>query len=381
RFFWPAFSPVLLNLAMIGTILLGAGALEQRGIHPAWVLPIGVVLGGVLQFVSQLIPLRRIDRLTRPRLERHPEVAKVARLLGPSVIGLGIYQIDILLSRLFASLLPEGAVTYLYYAMRLVELPQAVFIMAIAAAALPDLSTARAHDDPEEMKRTWRSALSMSSFVIAPSLAVLTVLAVPVVAVLLQRGRFDYAMTGNTAAALAWVALGMPGVAGVRNTSPFFYALQDTRTPVKISAVTLVAYVGLCLALMWPFGHVGIAAAIGAGGTLQFLLQLVLLRRKVGPLGLRAIVGQSFRHLGAALVAAAAAWGVAGLGRWEDGSTWANAGILAVAILAAGGAYLGAALALGAPDAQALLAGLGRRLAGARGNRTSTGDDPPDQGG
>jgi putative peptidoglycan lipid II flippase len=361
RFFWPAFSPVLLNLSIIGTTLLGAGALEANGWHPAWALPIGVVLGGALQFASQVIPLRRIDRLPRPRFERHPEVAKVARLLGPSVIGLGLYQVDILLSRLFASMLPEGAVTYLYYAMRLVEMPQAVFVMAIAAAALPDLSVARAHDDPDEMKRTWRSALSMSSFVVAPALVVLTVLSVPVVAVILQRGRFDAAMTEATAAALVWVALGIPGVAGVRNTSPFFYALQDTRTPVKISAVTLVLYVGLCLSLMWPFGHVGIAAAIGAAGTLQFVMQVILLRRKVGPLGLREVAGRAVRHAGAAAVAAVAAWGVARLGRWAEGSTWANAGVLFAALGAAAAAYLGAAALLGAPELRTLRNAVRRR--------------------
>ncbi|NMC70277.1 MAG: murein biosynthesis integral membrane protein MurJ [Myxococcales bacterium] len=362
RFFWPAFSQTLFNLSMIGTTILAAGWLESHGIHPIWSLAIGVLAGGALQFASQIVPLRRIDRLPRPRLERHPEVTKVAKLLGPSVIGLGIYQLDILLSRLFASLLPEGSVTYLYYCMRLVELPQAVFVMAIAAAALPDLSLASAKGETDALKRTYVRSLTMSSFVAVPSVVGLAVLAVPVVAVLFQRGAFTWEMTGHTADALVWIALGIPGVAGVRNTSPVFYALQDTRTPVKMSALSLVLYIGLCLALMGPWKHVGIAAAIAAAPTAQFLAQVVFLRRKIGALGLRAAFDQLWRHLASAGVMVAACLPVASLGRWSEGGTLRNTLVLAAALLAGGATYAAAAWVFGARDARALLDGLRRRL-------------------
>jgi putative peptidoglycan lipid II flippase len=306
--------------------------------------------------------MKRLDRLPRPRLAKHPEVTKVARLLGPSVIGLGIYQADILLSRLFASLLPEGSVTYLYYCMRLVELPQAVFVMAIAAAALPDLSLASAKGEVGEMKRTYVRSLTMSSFVAVPSVVGLWVLAVPIVAVLFQRGAFTQEMTGHTADALVWIALGIPGVAGVRNTSPVFYALQDTRTPVKMSALSLVLYIGLCLALMGRFRHVGIAAAISAAPTAQFLAQIVFLRRKIGPLGLRDAVDQLVRHVAAGWIMAAACLAAASPGRWEDGATLRNAVILGAALVAGGAAYFLGAWVFGVRDARALLDGLRRRL-------------------
>lgn len=362
RFFWPAFSQTLFNLSMIGATILSAGWLESQGIHPIWSLAIGVLVGGALQFASQLLPLRQIDRLPRPRLERHPEVTKVAKLLGPSVIGLGIYQLDILLSRLFASLLPEGSVTYLYYCMRLVELPQAVFVMAIAAAALPELSLASAKGEVGALKRTYVRSLTMSSFVSVPAVVGLAVLAVPVVAVLFQRGAFTWEMTNHTADALVWIALGIPGVAGVRNTSPVFYALQDTRTPVKMSALSLVLYIGLCLSLMWRYQHVGIAAAIAAAPTAQFLAQVAFLRRKIGTLGLGPALDQLWRHLAAAWVMTGACLPVASLGSWADGATLHNTLVLAAALLVAGLAYFLGAWVFGARDARALLDGLRRRF-------------------
>jgi putative peptidoglycan lipid II flippase len=362
RFFWPAFSQALFNLAGAGAAILGAGWFAARGIHPVWSLVVGVLVGGVLQLACQVLPLKRVDRLPRPRLEKHPQVAKVARLLGPSVIGLGIYQLDVLLTRFFGSLLPEGSISYLNYCMRLVELPQGVFVMAIAAAALPELSLAGAHGDRDEMKRTWLRSLSLSSFVAIPSVIGLAVLAVPVVAVVFQRGQFTWEMTRNTADALVWMALGIPGVAGVRNTSPFYYALQDTKTPVKTSAASLVLYVGLCLSLMWPFRHVGIAAAIAAGGTAQFAVQLVLLRRKIGALGLHRLLGDVLRHAAAGAAMGGVCLAVALPGRWEEGSTARNIGVLAAALLAGGLAYLAAAWALRAPDARALVDALRRRL-------------------
>jgi len=362
RFFWPAFSQTLFNLSMIGTTILAAGWLESHGVHPVWSLAVGVLVGGALQLASQIAPLRRLDRLPRPRLQRHPEVTKVAKLLGPSVIGLGIYQLEILLSRLFASLLPEGSVTYLYYCMRLVDLPQAVFVMAIAAAALPDLSLASAKGETDTLKRTYVRSLTMSSFVSVPSVVGLAVLAVPAVAVLFQRGAFTGEMTGHTADALVWIALGIPGVAGVRNTSPVFYALQDTKTPVQVSALSLVLYVGLCLAWMGPWKHVGIAAAMAAAPTVQFAAQVILLRRKIGAIGLRAVLDQLWRHLAAAWVMVGACLPIASFGRWSDGGSLRNTLVLAATLVAGGTAYATAAWIFGARDARTLFDGLRRRI-------------------
>ncbi|MBI5499443.1 MAG: polysaccharide biosynthesis C-terminal domain-containing protein, partial [Deltaproteobacteria bacterium] len=246
------------------------------------------------------------------------------------------------------------------------ELPQAVFVMAIAAAALPELSLASAKGEVGEIKRTYARSLSMSSFVAVPSVIGLAVLAVPIVSVLFQHGAFTREMTGHTADALVWIALGIPGVAGVRNTSPVFYALQDTRTPVKMSALSLVLYIGLCLALMGRYQHVGIAMAISAAPTAQFLAQAWFLRRKLGARGLRRVLDQVWRHAAAGWVMAGACLIAAAPGRWEEGFTARNALVLGGAVVAAALAYFLAAWVFAAQDARALLGGLRRRLGGRR---------------
>jgi putative peptidoglycan lipid II flippase len=145
RFFVPAFSPFFWNLAMIVTAVSLAPMLEQRGIEPVVSIAVGVLLGGLLQVIWQLPALAKVGRVVFPSLNlRHPQLLKVFKLMLPMTLGFGLYQIDILLSRLFASFLPEGSVSYLYYGMRLIDLPQAVFLLAIGSAVMPQLSRAAA---------------------------------------------------------------------------------------------------------------------------------------------------------------------------------------------------------------------------------------------
>lgn len=369
RFFWPAFSPALLNLAIIAATLAGASRLDAAGHNPVWALAIGVLLGGALQFAAHLLPLRRIDRLPAPSLRSGPAIRQVAGLLGPSVLGMALYQVDILLTRFFASMLDEGSVTYLFYAARLVELPQALFAMAVATAALPRLSQAEAASDRDETKRTWRRSVSMSSFVALPAFAALAVLAEPVVAVLFQRGEFDREMTVHTASALVWCAAGIPGVAGVRNTTQLFFALRDARTPVRLSFLNLVVFVTLCLLLMWHLGHVGIAIASGVTPNVQFAVQLAVLRRRIGPLGLREVAADAIRHAVAAAAMVGACLAAALPARWEEGGTIRNAALLAAVLAAGGAAYFGAAWALGTSDARALAAAVRRGIGGREARR------------
>ena len=138
--------------------------------------------------------------------------------------------------------------------------------------------------------------------------------------------------------------------------------MQDTRTPVKMSALNLVLYIGLCLALMGPYKHVGIAMGISAATTVQFLAQIWFLRRKIGALGLRRVIDQVWRHAAAGCMMGGVCFAAAAPGRWEEGFTATNALILAGALFAAASAYFLAAWLLAAHDARALLAGLRRRL-------------------
>jgi putative peptidoglycan lipid II flippase len=363
RFFVPAFSPFFWNLAMIASALLASGPLAARGVPPVMSIAAGVVLGGLLQVLWQLPALARVGRLVRPVLSPgDPELRKVARLMLPMTLGYGIYQVDVLLSRLFASFLPEGSVSYLYYGMRVVDLPQAVFLLAIGTAVLPELSRAAAEHRPEDLRRSYGRALGLSLFVALPATVGIVVLARPIVSVLFLRGRFDLAMLEQTSLALMCMAPGIVGTAGVRVTMPAFFAQADTRTPTVIGAVNLAVYVAACLALMGPLQHLGLALALSIAPLTQFGQLAVALRRRVGPLGLRSVGRAVARSSAGCAVMGGAVWLLARPGRWDDPGRIALNAVLLLGCVAAGAAlYAAVTYLLGAPELEEIAAALRRR--------------------
>lgn len=360
RFFVPAFSPFFWNLSMIGCALLLTPQLEAYGVRPVMSIAAGVVLGGLLQVIWQLPSLRKVGRLVWPALQfGHPELLKVFRLMLPMTLGFGLYQIDVLLSRLFASFLPGGSVSYLYYGMRVVDLPQAVFFLAIGAAVLPQLSRAAAEDRIQDLKRSYSDALSLALYVALPATVGIVVLARPIVSVLFLRGEFDVTMLHNTSTALAWMAPGVLGTAGVRVTTPAFFARNDTRTPTVVGAINLALYIAACLVLMRPFGHLGLAASLSIAPLTQFAQLLFALRRKVGRLGLRRVALTVARSVAGCALMAAAAWFLSTLGRWDDPShILLNAAVLAGAVLAGVLVYAAVTRLLGARELTTILSSL-----------------------
>lgn len=363
RFFAPAFSTVLLNLSMIGTIWLLTDTCRVHGLAGVFSTAPGVLLGGVLQLALQIVYLRREGMTAWPRWDLgHPGVRKVLRLTGPMILGLASYQLMIFAANLFASLLAEGTATYLYNSSRLVELPQAVFGMAIATASLPTLSRFRTDNDMAGLKETYTHSLGLALFVTLPACAGLIVLARPIVTVLYQRGAFTPAMTQATAETLAAMALQVGAVTVVRQTVQVFYALQDTRTPVKASFASLLAYVVFALWLMRPLEHVGLALAMTLAATAQAVVLLAILRVRIGRLGLRALLKRGLIWIAAAAVMCVACWAASRLGRWEEGgNAIRNIGVLGLALAAGLGAYLAAAALLRAPELAQLKSALGRR--------------------
>jgi putative peptidoglycan lipid II flippase len=363
RFFVPAFSPFFWNLSMIVTALALAPSLAARGIEPVISIACGVLLGGLLQVIWQLPSLAKVGRLVWPAMQlRHAALGKVFKLMVPMTLGFGLYQIDVLLSRLFASFLPEGSVSYLYYGMRMVDLPQAVFLLAIGSAVLPALSRAAAEGRIEDLKRSYGHALSMSLYVALPATVGLLVLARPVISVLFMRGEFDAGMLENTSLALMCMAPGIIGTAGVRVTTPAFFARNDTRTPTVIGAINLVLYIGACLVLMGPFGHLGLAAALSLAPLTQFAQLLVSLRRDVGPLGLRAVAGSAARSVAGAAIMGVAVWCGTTLGHWEDPSRFLlNAGVLTGCVAVGSLVYVAVTRLLGSTEPATIMRSLSKR--------------------
>lgn len=364
RFAAPAFAPALLNVALIGAALLLAPVIEEHGWAAVFALALGALLGGILQLLAQMPSLAKEGLLVRPKMGLDdPYVRKCGRLMVPLLAGLGVYQLNVLLSRLLASFLPTGSVSYLYYGQRLAEIPQGMFALAIASAALPSLSDAVAHGDEDEAKRLFRQALRLSLFVAIPAGVALAVLAEPAVTVFFGRGRYDAVAIGETARSFVWQAAGIWAVASVRTIVPMFHAHNDTRTPVIASGLNLLTFVVLSLALMQPMQHAGLAVATTAAAVAQLFALLVLLRRRAGELGMSEVWTSTLRILGASVSMGAVVWLGGQLGSWErGGNDPRNLSVFIGTVLAGAVTYLGVAAALGASELSDLKAALRRRV-------------------
>jgi len=293
---------------------------------------------------------------------RDPAIGKILRLMGPTVFGVAVYQINLLVSTFLASWLPDGSVSYLYYADRLFELPLGVFAVSLGTASLPSLSRLAARDDTDGFRSTLTETLRMTAFVILPATAGLVILAEPILSVLLQRGAFDAAMVRATAQALVAYALALLPVACVRVVAPAFYALQDTATPVKAAFWSLWVNLGASLLLMIPLQHAGLALAtvVSSGFNLAYLVRH--LNRRVGSIGFRRARSALGRMVGATAVMSAAVGAGAWWVPWERGGLGA-AGALALLIVGGGALYLLAGRFLGLPDASRVAGLFGRRFA------------------
>ena len=231
RFAVAAFAPGLLNVALLAAALGLPGLLVAAGRDPVLALALGALVGGVLQVVAQWPALHAIGYAGAPSLALDADVRKVFRRLGPLALGVGVYYVDLVLSRRFLSDLGPGAQSYFSWAMRLCDFPQGIFVMALSTAALPSLSTLAARGDRAELARTWAHGMCLALFVALPASAALLALGEPIVVALFQRGAFDATAAHETARALVWQGGAIWTVAAVRQIVPAFYALGDTRTP------------------------------------------------------------------------------------------------------------------------------------------------------
>ena len=334
HFFSPAFAPVFLNLSIIASMLGLSGWLPAIGLAPVYALAFGVLAGGVLQLALQLPSLRRLGLLARPTFTlRNPHLRRVIRLTLPMILGAAAYILNLYIASAFASGLGEGAVTYIGFSSRLMELPLAVLVMAISTAALPSLAALRGQGRTDDMKQVYNHAIRLGLLVATPAMIGLWALAEPIIVVIYQRGRFSYEDAVNTAHALKWLALGMCSVALLRQTVPVFYAIERVRIPVIMTLVNIVVYVVSALILRGPYGYVGLCMALALSTTIQALALVVILRLTIGKLGMGRVALNWLRLLAASAVMGAAAWGVAHFGQWSlGGNAPRNIAVLAIAM-------------------------------------------------
>lgn len=287
HFFTPAISTVFLNISMI----LCAVFLHSRFQIPIVALAVGVLLGGVLQLLLQIPVLYRKGFPLRLRFDlKHPAVRRIALLMGPSVFGVGVYYLNITVGAILASFLPQGSVSYLYYAQRLFEFPQGIFTVSVAQAVLPSMSRQAAAGDMDALKESLSFGLKLTLFITIPAMAGLLICSTPIFSLIFMGGAFDYAKAQQCAVALFYYSLGLSLVALVRVLVPAFYALKDTRTPVLTAFIAFVLNLCFSLVLMGPLKHGGLALASTLSALGNMVLLLYFLRKKIGPFGGRGIL-------------------------------------------------------------------------------------------
>jgi putative peptidoglycan lipid II flippase len=338
HFFAPAIAPIFLNISIIISVFLFYHTFNI----PVMTLAMGVLAGGVIQFLFQ-IPCLYQRRITfRFNFNfRHPAIKRIGLLMIPGLIGTAVYQINVFVDTIFASFLPSGSVSYLFFADRLMEFPLGIFAIAIGMASLPSLSGLASQGKMEELKEMLSFTFRLVSFISVPAMVGLIALKTPIINLLFQRGLFDYSATQKTAFALLFYSVGLWAIAGSRTIVPAFYSLQDTWTPLKIALICLGANVVFIAILIYPLKHGGLALATSLSSILNLILLFWKLNWKLGRIDMRKNIKSLLRDVFCSLPMGVAAYLICSLGNW---STTGNIGekvlLLLIGIVIGLGIYL-----------------------------------------
>ena len=307
HFFIPAFSPATFNIATIACALLLVPVMPRFGLPPITAIAVGTLIGAVAQAAVQWPLLRREGFRYRPHVDfGDPALRRVLVLMGPGTIGMAATQVNNFVNTILATGQGTGAVSWLNYAFRLMYLPIGLFGVSIATAVLPMVSRQSATRNLTGVRATIRDGMSLMLMLNVPATVGLMVLAVPIIRLIFERGKFTAIDTAATAAALQFYAVGLLGYSVVRIVSPTFYALGQNRTPVIVSTATVAVNAMASVALVQVLGYRGLALGTSIASLFNAAVLLVLLRRRLGGLEGRQLLGSIWR-----IVVASAAMGVA----------------------------------------------------------------------
>ena len=269
RFTAVASTPILLNLCLIGAILIFSKHVSTPGHALAW----GVSLAGILQFLWVFVALRNAGvklKLKLPKFSKR--IKSLFKLMIPGIFGAGVIQVNLLADVIFASLLSEGSISYLYYADRINQLPVGVFGVAIGTALLPLLSKHISAGAHSEAMPILNRAIRISLFFAVPAMMAIFYLSFFIVEVLFERGLFTKEDTNLTAIALIGYASGLPAYILIKVLSPSYFARKNTSTPVKFAIFSVFLNILLNFSLIWHFEHVGLAIATAISAWFNVLL-------------------------------------------------------------------------------------------------------------
>jgi len=297
HFFAPALAPMIYNLSIIIGALLLAGPMGVQG------LAVAVVIGSLGHLLVQAPALRSVGMHWQPIFDfGSAGVREVARLMGPRVVGLAAAQVNFVVLIFFASFVSDGAISAVNYAFLMAMLPVGVVGMAISTAVFPTLAEQAATSQLAPLRASLARSLRLILFLSIPASVGLALLAEPVIRVLLQRGAFGPDATTLVAALLVWFAIGIAAQSAIEIVSRGFYALADTRTPVRLAVLAMVLNVALCAAFIGPFGVRGLAAAVSFSSLIEAALLVVTFERRIAGFGLR----ETLTSLGRTVLASAA---------------------------------------------------------------------------
>ncbi len=278
KFQVPAFTPVWLNLSFITAAIFIAPHFHNSVYVLAW----AVFVGGIIQLLYQLPYLQQIGMLPRYELNLQDEgVRRILKLMGPAIFGVSVAHISIVLNNIFASFMPTGSVSWLYYADRLMEFPTGVLGVALGTILLPSLSKAHVDKSGAEFSQLLDWGLRLTFMLAIPAAVAMAVLSKPLVASLFYYGKFTPVDVAQTERALIAYSLSLLGLIMVKVLAPGFYARQNVKTPVKIAVFTLVMtqILNVGFLLFTSLQHAGLALAVGLGACLNATMLWVMLQK------------------------------------------------------------------------------------------------------
>ena len=320
----PAAAPIVLNIFIIGVIFFTGWLLKLQSRQQLFFVAIAVLFAGVVQLAIQFPPLRRSGVLLRPQWQVHSDAfKKIILLMGPMIIGLTATQINTFADdmiawwfsgseekgRFFEFLgvsikypMWRGAVSHLYYAQRLYQLPLGILGISLATAIFPVMSADAARKDITALRATISKGIRGAVFVAIPAMTGIFIIARPLISAALRHGQFTNEDTNMVVKTLDFYALGMCGYFAQQILARAFYAMQDSKTPMKSALIAVFANFLLNLTLIWFLGRAGLAAATALCSYLQVTILLVVLRKKLGFAVLDGLSGCLLKTIAATMV-------------------------------------------------------------------------------
>ncbi len=310
RFGIPALSSAFFNVGSLVVGVAGYLAAPSAGMHPVCGMAVGVLAGGLVQWLVQVPSLRAIGYRWKPELSlSDPGVRRIGKLIGPATIGIAAVQVNVFVNTLFASL-GTGWLSWLNVAFRLMYLPIGIFGVAISTANLPALAAHLAAGDRASFRDVFGHSLRLMLVLTIPSSVGLAVLSRPIISLIYEHGVFSAHDSEMAAAALACYAAGLCGYSAIKIVTDAFYALGNTTTPLIASVLSIALNVALSTLFVAGLGwdHRGLALATSIAVTVNFGIACFALRRRFGPLGLRSVGVATAKSLAASALMAPCAW-------------------------------------------------------------------------